>query len=92
MDRLSTTVWRETDEGAEDEVEVTFDYSPGTSNTWTTPGDPEELEIVSAVYAHNNEPTELTKDELEDIEREAYDRFADARYNGSPDDDLMRPL
>ena len=92
MDRLSTIVWRENDDGEEDEIEVTFDYSPGTSHTWTTPGDPEELEIVSAIYAHNDEPTELTKYELEGIEREAYDRFADARHNGPPDNDLMHPF
>jgi len=92
MDRMSTTIWRENDDGEEDEIEVTFNYSPGTSNTWTTPGDPEELEVVSVIYTHNDEPTELTKCELESVEQEAYNRSADARYNEPPDNDLMRPF
>ena len=93
MDRLSTIVWRDNDEGEQDEIEVTFNYYAGTSATWMDPGDSEEFEVVSAINVHTDEKVELTQRERDDVAQGASSTLAEALCSGPfDDDDLMRPF
>lgn len=76
--KLSTTV-------GDFDVVVTFNFSPATPDVWYSrngdpgsPGDPEEIEIISVMVGGFDMQQALTKDNLEDLEIAIAEHMADA--------------